>query len=201
MYAPESGVKIYTTPELYAEDFSRPANDIPTTLNEIEKVYAQLLKETPKTDKLNDKNENAEYANYVGSSKNIYMSFLTYYESEDILYSYYAMSCKDIVDCFYTNKSDLCYECSNTFGSYGCFWCYKMNNSRNCYFSVDLDNCDHCLFCHNLRDKKYYIHNKEYSKEEYETYLKDIKNKIASYSSLKNCLSQYQEVLNKAIYK
>jgi hypothetical protein len=35
-----------------------------------------------------------------------------------------------------------------------------------------LIGCENCLFCASLENKKYYIFNKAYSKEEYEVYFK-----------------------------
>ena len=151
MYAPESGVNVYDTPEFWASDFILPGKDIPTDLDKVMQEFTVIAAQVPKQGRINDRNENAEYANYVGSSKNIYMSFLAYYESEDVYYSYYTIPGKDIVDCFYIKNSSLCYESINIFDSYGIFFCYNINNSQNCYFSTDLDNCHHCLFCSNLR--------------------------------------------------
>ena len=201
MYSTESKVNVYDTPEFWAEDFLSTKQSIPTKLDEMIQAFATLSVQVPKLAKINDRNENAEYANYVGSCKNIYMSFLSYYEAEDVYYSYYTIPGKDIVDCFYIKNADLCYESINVFDSYAIFFSYNINNSQNCYFSFDLDNCHHCLFCHNLRGKSYYIHNTEYSKSEFEAYFSQMKANMKKYSELQKYLTDYQNILSSAIYQ
>ncbi len=56
--------------------------------------------------------------------------------------------------------------CSNAIGS---FW---PENCTNVMYSFDIRNCNDCIGCDALKNGKYSIFNKEYSKEEYEK-LKD----------------------------
>lgn len=201
MYPSESGVNVYDTPEFRESDFILPGKDVPTDIHEATKIFNDLLSSIPKQGRINDRNENAEYANYVGSSKNIYMSFIIYYESQDVYYSYAAIPGKDIMDCSYVTRVDLAYEGINLFDSYGIFFCLNINNSQNCYFSIDLDNCHHCLFCHNLRGKAYHIYNKEYTKEEFEQYFSQMKKHMKTHTGLQIYIVEYEQILASALYK
>jgi hypothetical protein len=49
----------------------------------------------------------------------------------------------------------------------------------------DCKNCENCFMCYNLKDKKYCIKNKQYSKEEYLNELSKIKNST-NYGELKD---------------
>ena len=57
-------------------------------------------------------------------------------------------------------------------------------NCSNCNFSsylFDCQNCEYCFLCYNLRNKKYYIENREYSPEEYHKKVKELEHQ--SYQS------------------
>ncbi|MEI8091609.1 MAG: hypothetical protein WCG98_05270 [bacterium] len=122
MYAPECKVDVYDSQEFWDENFLLPGKEVPTGLDEILRTFTNLVQHTPKEEKLNIRNENSDYGNYVNSCKNIYMSFCIYYESEDVYYTYYAIPGKDVVDCFYVKQGNLCYEGINIFDSYGIFF-------------------------------------------------------------------------------
>lgn len=182
MYSPESGVKVYDMKEFWTEDFLSTKQSIPTSLDEIIQTLATLSAQVPKLAKINDRSENAEYANYVGDSQNIYLSYCVYYDSQDVYYSRYVIPGRDIFDSFHVWRSDLCYECVNVFDTYGSFFCNNLNNCQNCYYSVNLENCNYCIFCNNLKDKKYCIYNKQYSKDEFDRWFHDFRSIMKTYT-------------------
>ena len=79
-------------------------------------------------------------------------------------------------------KCELCYEIIT------CINCYQTLFSQNCedcvgvYFSYGLRGCNNCFGCVNLHKSSYYIFNKPYSKEEYETKLKSFR--VDSYKNI-----------------
>jgi hypothetical protein len=87
-------------------------------------------------------------------------------------------------------------DCDTT---YDCMNLYKSNkvvgtrgNIRfciDCYFVRDCENCQDCFMSTNLRNKKYYYKNQQYSKEEYEKILNSYN--ISTYSG-------YQKAKNEA---
>ncbi|MDP3948953.1 MAG: hypothetical protein Q8Q17_03325 [bacterium] len=106
---------------------------------------------------------------------------------------------KNCHSCYFLEKSENCRNCFRGFGSKDCIdmvspvsekcaigcmdqWGYK--NICNlyasyCRYSAYLDNCEeceNCFGCVGLRKKSYCILNKQYTKEEYERFVADIKN-------------------------
>lgn len=109
---------------------------------------------------------NSEYCENNFSIKNCYLVFNGGY-TENSLYSESINGCKECVDGLKIEQCELCYElfncqrCSRTVFSAHCTDCLDVA------FSIDLVGCQNCFGCVNLRNKRYYIFNQPYSKEEY----------------------------------
>ena len=50
----------------------------------------------------------------------------------------------------------------------------NLPNCNNVYYSFFLESCDHCIWCVGLKNKSYYIFNKQYEKEEWERIVDEI---------------------------
>lgn len=108
------------------------------------------------------------FGDYLTECKNVVNSFEVA-KSEDCHYLFSSKMIKDSLGTIgFGTKSEQLLEvvatgyCSNVIGSY---WA---ENSNNIMYSFDLRNCNDCIGCDALRNGKYSIFNKEYSKEEYE---------------------------------
>jgi len=51
--------------------------------------------------------------------------------------------------------------------SFKIFYSRFINNSNNIWFCSNLVGCSECILSENLENKKYFIQNKEYSREDY----------------------------------
>jgi len=105
---------------------------------------------------------------YLSECKNVKDSYEVL-QSKDCRYLFSSKLIKDSMDVlgYGTNSENLleCVAtgyCSNVIGSY---WA---ENSSNILYSFDLRNCQNCIGCDALKNGKYALFNKEYSKEEYE---------------------------------
>lgn len=119
-------------------------------------------------------NVNSPFCQYTENSKNCYMTFASY-QSENCYYNTRVFYCTDCADCTLCYKCELCYESIDCINSYNCNYCDHCEDcveSEYCYYSVGLKNCFGCI---NLRHKQYYIFNKEYSPEEYQKQIDEIK--------------------------
>src|SRR3989344_2505838 len=125
--------------------------------------------------------QNSDYVNMASYVKNCY--FVTYCDlSENCTYGSFIDRCKDSMDNLMLFDSELCYEsvncrkCHRTNFSVDCESCHNVSFSKNCV------GCSDCIGCVNLKNKKYCVFNKEYSKEEYEklakNYLPDSRSKL-----------------------
>ena len=135
--------------------------------------FADMLREVPKLGILNMQSENSEYSNRSNSNKDCYLVFMSSY-SENSLYGTFIQKSQSCIDCLQATHSVHCYEC------YDIEWCTQIhysNHCSDCSFSSYLDYCHGCSYCYdcdNLRNKQYYIFNKQYTKEEYERILPTI---------------------------
>ncbi|MBI2634295.1 hypothetical protein HYW82_01320 [Candidatus Peregrinibacteria bacterium] len=115
--------------------------------------------------------ENCNYCNYVGDAKNSYLCFGSIF-IEDCMYGNPYHS-KDCVDCFLVRYSEFCYECVDCERLYHCAYLQDCHECSDCFFCYDMKGCRNCVGCVGLRNKSYYIFNKEYSKADYEKFVKD----------------------------
>lgn len=117
---------------------------------------------------------NAEYANFVDSSKNVYLSYSILWGSEDIYYSNNVDNSKQIIDSFNSTESEMVYQSINVLKNYRCKYSYWSLNCINCNFILDCNNCQDCFGCVNLKNKTHCIWNEQYSKEEYNKKIKEL---------------------------
>lgn len=109
----------------------------------------------------------SDYCNAALELKNCYLCFKSDY-SENCAYTNVMSEMKECFDAAYSYKNELCYEVVNTQRCYRTFFSQNCADCHDVYFSRDLVGCSNCIGCVNLRNKKYHIFNKPYSKEDYE---------------------------------
>jgi hypothetical protein len=159
--------------------------------------WRKLFQEIPHQNLMVTNDDGSLYCNWVTNTKNCYLSSRLHY-SENCLYSNGAPNTKDSVDVQRVVRSELCYECIN------CNDCYKLSFSQYCescvdsMFLYDCRNCQFCFGCVGLRNKQYYIFNKQYSKEEY---FEKIKNFNLKYSKTLEIIDQLSKLILKYPHK
>lgn len=87
---------------------------------------------------------------------------------EDVYYSDWIAYSKDCSDCSHVLNCELCYECVDSNDCYSSEYLIDCKNVRDSAFCFGCSQCSDCFMCSGLRNKKYCIDNKEFSKEEYE---------------------------------
>jgi hypothetical protein len=146
-------------------DFSRPFFE----------QFNELLLATPFPHVISSSDvqeSNCLYTNFAGNNKNCYLIFDSDF-NEDCQYSNVLKHSKNCLDCSYVSQSELLYECVD------CHSCYNLEYSQDCsecfdsWFLKNCIACKNCIGCVNLRQKEFCIFNKQYSKEEYEKFLKE----------------------------
>jgi len=131
-----------------------------------------LWKEVPDIALMNNNCVNSEYCSITEENKNCYLVIGGDF-NENSSYSSFIFHCKETLDCHWVSKSEFCYEsldcisCSRLFFSQFCEGCYESAFLFNC------KNCHDCFGCTNLNNKSYCIWNVQYSKEDYETKIKE----------------------------
>lgn len=166
-YSPEWWYKVYEIGEWFSDkwdaltygrdfDFNRWFFD----------QFNDLLKVVPFINVLVINNENSPYINLSANVKDCYLIF---WSSQNIwcCYGRWVMNSEKIFDSNNVNKSFDCYQCVDIVNCNLCFYCIECYDSSSCFGCYDLIWCNNCIWCYNLRNKSYYINNKQYSKEEY----------------------------------
>ncbi|MDD5770355.1 MAG: hypothetical protein PHE25_05285 [Candidatus Gracilibacteria bacterium] len=121
-------------------------------------------------------NENSEFADCIFGGKNVYLSTVVGINSENILYSAFSyVSIKNVFNSvLVTDNSENIYWSTMITNSFNIFYSKNISNSSNIWFSTNLIGCSNCIGCNLLENKSYCIGNKEYSKENFEKYKKEI---------------------------
>lgn len=90
-------------------------------------------------------------------------------ESQDCKYVTVGVNVKDVYDCsnMYL-KPELAYDTLGTIETYSVAYCLYVFHCRNMLYSAQSYSSSDCFGCIGLRQKKYCILNKQYTKEEYD---------------------------------
>ncbi|MBD3330424.1 hypothetical protein GF354_02735 [Candidatus Peregrinibacteria bacterium] len=174
IYSPDKPYKVYANDIWWSDkwdpcdygrdyDFSRPFFE----------QFADLKKEVPCLPLLSKNSENSEYTHLETDSKNCYMNFGGHF-NEDSHYNLHLFYGRDTLDCYWSDKAELCYSCFKCFNAYSliyCYWCFNCSESAFCY---DCKGCSNCFGCTGLRQKKYCYFNKQLTAEEYEKKMKEV---------------------------
>ena len=181
-------------PKSYAQDFdfSRPFFE----------QFRELQNKVPLLSLFNDDgigSVNCEYTENVTFAKNCYMVSMSWF-ARDCMYGYSigGPETSDVMDSLgIFHYSQIIYEGIFLEHCYNCRNCYYASSLTDCSFCYDCKGCTDCFMCANLRQKKYCILNKQYSKEEYEKILESYK--LNTYSGSEKAKKEFTEFLSKQI--
>ncbi|MBI2024128.1 hypothetical protein HYT00_01955 [Candidatus Giovannonibacteria bacterium] len=139
--------------------------------------FAELQKLIPRPQYFNYESARlvrSPYANCSGDLEDCYLVFATQY-SRNCAYTHYLNNGKDSFDMLYSDKAERCYDSQDIENCYNVSFSVSSSNCVDSMFLFDCKNCNDCLGCSGLRNKKYHILNKPFSKEEYEKKKKELK--------------------------
>ncbi|MFA6353854.1 MAG: hypothetical protein WCW93_02895 [Candidatus Paceibacterota bacterium] len=184
IYSPTSPMTVYDTnywwgdkwdPISYAQEYDFSQNFF--------KQYHNLQEKVPRPPLVNNQAVNSEYCNFADQNKDCYL-ITSANRNENSFYGFGLIGNKNISDCLWCSDSELVYECID------CIKCYDLKNSQQCEncvssaFLFDCRGCNNCLFSTHLRNKSYYVFNKQYSKEQYLEIFKDLNGDYKKYKEM-----------------
>ncbi len=127
--------------------------------------FAEMKARVPRLAIFNTQSENSEFTVHSSKNRNCYMAS-SLVNSEDILFSDFAHSCKDSMDLLFCHRLEMCYQCVDsqdcTLSNY-LELCYNMSES---FFAFDCRGSKRLVGCVSLRNRKNHILNDPASKEE-----------------------------------
>lgn len=135
--------------------------------------FKELQEKTPRPHMIGINSENCDYCDDSRNCKDCFLSS-SILDCEKIHYSYRNLRCNHCVDITYSFDCENCYDILDAKNCYKLFFSSYVENCSNSSFLYDCRNCKDCFMCWNLRDKKYCIRNKQYTKEEYKVQLAQI---------------------------
>lgn len=141
-------------------DFSRPFFE----------QFSALQQRVPRLSLLAAHNENSDYTNYVSHLKNCYLIFSSDF-NRDCFYGLWIENSQNCVDNLLIDHCELTYESFFSQQLYNCAFVVHSSLCTDSAFLFDCKNCSNCFMSFGLRNKQYYIRNKQYSKEEYGKYM------------------------------
>ena len=118
--------------------------------------------------------KNCEYTNSIAYSKNCFMTIWADF-CENVFYSSILNTLKWSADCLRGWKSELCYGSRSFIRGYRVFFSEECDDCVDVWFSRNCYGCTNCVGCVNLRGAKNCIFNVQYTKEDYEKKLKEMK--------------------------
>ncbi|MBI2623673.1 MAG: hypothetical protein HYW65_03840 [Candidatus Liptonbacteria bacterium] len=137
---------------------------------------------------------NCEYTNDWWYSKNCYSAVAGWHD-ENVMYAAHIEHSKEIMDSLHVHHVEWLYECLASTKCYRCAYCTFCHDCNDCFLSYDLRGCSNCVMCVGLRNKKYCILNQQYSKEEYEVKLKELK--LGSRTSIEKHRKTFEDFAKK----
>ncbi len=159
--------------------------------------WIELRNKVPRIALLAINSVNCEFTNNTEDSKNCYLIFAAQL-NEDCMYGRLIYRCKNTLDSSFAQDSELLYECVDVRQCFRTMFSERCEASSDLLFCFDCKDCQNCILSTNLRHKKYYIENQQYTKEEYEKRKNEI---LASYSSIQEAKKKFLELRSNAIVK
>jgi hypothetical protein len=132
-----------------------------------------------------------KYCNGIHRCKNCTYVF-SGIQSINCYYSLTPIFTKDSLDSDFIINADHVYEILNSGGLYNTKFAYFTDGCLDCSFMFNCLGCTSCFGCVNLRNQKYCIFNKKYTKEEYNKEIK--KWDLGSYKIIEKAKEKFMEV-------
>jgi len=139
--------------------------------------FWEFMKKVPHKTLINNfkTNYNSNFGNNTWNNKNCYLVFEAG-SLEDCMYSENIRKSKNTLDSTWSQYCEKSYELIDCYNCYSCFYSQDLKECNNVEFSINCINCDYCFLSNDLNWKKYFIQNKQYSKQDYFNKIKEFKN-------------------------
>ena len=143
--------------------------------------YWDFIKKVPHKTLINNfkTNYNSNFWNNTWNNKNCYLVFEAG-SLEDCMYCENIRKSKKTLDTTWSQYCEKSYELIDCYNCYSCFYSQDLRECNNVEFSINCTNCDYCFLCNDLNWKKYFIENKEYSKQNYFEKIEEYKDKFSN---------------------
>lgn len=180
MYSPNKPFPVWCYECWFAEDwdaaeYGRNYDPKYPFLEQVRNLYNQV----PKMALIYVRSVNSEFVNISADNKNCYM-LVESSNNDGCIHSYWVQQCRDSADLSYSHQTELSYESDDCYNGYQLLYSKGCHDCRNSYFLYDCRGCSDCIGCVNLKNKSHCVFNEQYTKEEYEKFVKNARLDTAS---------------------
>ena len=198
IYHPNNGLKVYDLKIWNSDKWDPMEYGMDYDFNKpFFAQFKELISKMPWPNKFLDMDSvDCDYCPAIVFSKNCYLSVCN--SCEDCSYVI-AGSCNNCLDSYMIIKNENCYENIDCGNSYNLFFSWNSDNCIDSAFLENCRNCQNCFGCVNLRNKKYHIFNKPYSKMDYQKEIK--KYDLGDYNIIKEIKKKFNKFKLEFPYK
>jgi hypothetical protein len=125
-------------------------------------------------------NNNSDYVDYVYHTNNSYYCF-DCNRLDSCFYTYNSNENKDTFDVSYSFRDQNSAELIDTKECYNCLYVEKSARCYDSFFLYDCRDCHNCFGCAKLNNKEYCILNVQYTEEEYNKKIAEVKKELGLY--------------------
>lgn len=153
------------------------------------KQFQQLFQRVPQQHLIQKNNVNSPWVNSESQSKNCYMN-AGGVANEDGAYNIWCGWTANCFDNYGLVKSQLSYSTNVGSDCYQTFFSTFVFNTRDVYYSENCVDCSNLIGCINLKNKQFYILNKQVSPDAFQAELK----KLRAYAYQQEFLKQFSQL-------
>ena len=133
--------------------------------------WKNLFFRVPHISMFNSNSINSDWINQESDDKNCYLNVGGHY-NENSGYNTYEINGKNCFDNYWIFNSDYCSNNIKCERNYFTNFSYDTHDCLNTNFSFNCRNCSNIIGCASLRNKQYCIFNKQYTKDDFNKFIK-----------------------------
>ncbi len=161
--------------------------------------WHELMKSVPKIAVAHyHTNVNSEYGNFIANDKNVYLAY-SIIGSEDIYYSRSIDDSRGCIDSFNLDSCETAYESSDGHHNHNTIFAIQSRECLNSAFLFDCVNCQQCFMSSNMRNGRFIIRNKQYTKEAYEQEM--VRMNHGGYQALEELKKEFFKIIDQSLHK
>lgn len=172
VYPENTLIPIYSHEEWNSDDYISPSLDVDFNKSFFEQ-FSQLQKIAPVVALLSNMQENSEFCQDSEGLKDCYIVFDSI-NCRDVYYSVRIYNSSSCCDVYWVMNSELLYDCVYMFSCYNTKYSFNCKQVSDSSFLYDCRNSQNCFMSFGLRNQQYCVYNKQYTKEEYESFINNI---------------------------
>lgn len=136
--------------------------------------YQALKKKFPRRSQIAISSENCDWGNHLFECRNCYYCFDST-QANECIHTYDSFKVTGCIDVNWSAFCERCLDTLDSFESTDCVYSQYLAQCYNMWYSINCGSCHDCFGCFNLGNRSYCIFNIQYTEEEYNAKLPELK--------------------------